>query len=171
MSVPRLDAVRFGTPWYGPCPISRRADEEVGGRVTEAKNHEGEAATERVERREERLAAHVRAEASGSVRLVRRVVDEPEAIDVTLRHGEVDLERQPADRPLEPGEQPVVERGDTTVVLVVEERLEVRKVPWVVEEIHLRGRLVTERRRITDSVRKERFEIQPQGDVELTNET
>jgi uncharacterized protein (TIGR02271 family) len=109
-----------------------------------------------------------RRERAGGVRVQRHVVEEPETIEVTLRHDELELERRRADRPLEPGEQPVVERGDTTVVLVIEERLEVRKVPWVVEEIHLRRRLVSERRRISDTVRKERFDIEPQGDVDLT---
>jgi uncharacterized protein (TIGR02271 family) len=66
-------------------------------------------------------------------------------------------------------EQPVTERGDTTVVLVIEERLEVRKVPWVVEEIHLRRRLVTEQIQVEDTVRKERFEINTEGDVDLDN--
>ena len=98
-------------------------------------------------------------------------MEEPEEVEVTLRHDKLDLERRSADRPLEAGEQPVTERGDTTVVLVVEERLEVRKVPWVVEEIHLRRRLVSEQRRVSDTVRKERFEIETQGDVELTDQT
>lgn len=110
-------------------------------------------------------------EQAGAVHLRRTVVEEPEEVDVTLRHDELDLERRSADRPLKDGEQPVTERGDTTVVLVVEERLEVRKVPWVVEEIHLRRRLVSEQRRVSDTVRKERFQIETQGDVELTDQT
>jgi uncharacterized protein (TIGR02271 family) len=65
------------------------------------------------------------------------------------------------------GEKPVSTAGETTVVLVVEERLQVQRVPWVVEEIHLRRRLVTEKGRVTDTVRKERWEIQPEGDVTL----
>jgi uncharacterized protein (TIGR02271 family) len=126
---------------------------------------------ERVQRHEERLVPRVTREQAGAVHLRRSVVEEPEEVEVTLRHDELDLERRSADRPLEAGEQPVTERGDTTVVLVVEERLEVRKVPWVVEEIHLRRRLVSEQRRVSDTVRKERFEIETQGDVELTDQT
>lgn len=57
--------------------------------------------------------------------------------------------------------------GGTTVLLVIEERLEVRRVPWVVEEIHLRRRLVSERQRVTDTVRKERWEMSTQGEIEL----
>lgn len=107
----------------------------------------------------EPIAPDVREEEPRHVRIGRRVVEERDEIEVTLHHDELDLERRRADRPLQPGEQPVVTHGDTTVVLVVEERLEVRKVPWVVEEIHLRRRLKKEKRRIADTVRKERFEI------------
>ena len=126
-----------------------------------------EAATAHLERVEERLVADVRAEQAGSVRIEKRVVEEPEALEVTLRHDELDLERRKADRPMAAGEQPVTVRGEETIVLVVEERLEVRKVPWVVEEIHLRRRLTTETRLIEDTVRKERFEVRTEGDVNL----
>ena len=126
---------------------------------------EGE--TAHLERVEERLVADVRAEQAGSVRIEKRVVEEPETLEVTLRHDELDLERRKADRLLAAGEQPVTVRGEETVVLVIEERLEVRKVPWVVEEIHLRRRLTSETRQIEDTVRKERFEVRTEGDVNL----
>jgi uncharacterized protein (TIGR02271 family) len=122
---------------------------------------------ERLERVEERLVADVTRHQAGAVRLHKRIVEEPEEVEVTLRHDELDLERRPADRPLAAGEKPVSTAGETTVVLVVEERLQVQRVPWVVEEIHLRRRLVTEQQRITDTIRKERWEIQPEGDVKL----
>lgn len=124
---------------------------------------------ERLQRVEERLVPKVSQRRAGAVRLVKRVVEEPESVEVTLRHDEIDLDRRKADRALAADEQPVTERGDTTVVLVIEERLEVRKVPWVVEEIHLRRRLVTEQIQVEDTVRKERFEISTEGDVDLDN--
>ena len=126
---------------------------------------------QRLTRAEERIVPHVREEEAGRVRVDKRVVEEREEIEVTLRHDELDLERRRADRPLKPGEQPVVTHGDTTILLVVEERLEVRKVPWVVEEIHLRRRLKTEQRRIADTVRKERFEIKTEGEIDLKQTT
>ena len=126
-----------------------------------------DAETARLERVEERLVADVHAEQAGSVRIDKRVVEEPEAIEVTLRHDELDLERRPANRPLAADEQPVTVRGEETIVLVVEERLEARKVPWVVEEIHLRRRLTSQTKRIEGTVRKERFEVRTEGDVDL----
>jgi uncharacterized protein (TIGR02271 family) len=134
---------------------------------TREQNAAPNADTARLQRVEERLVADVETFQSGGVRLTKRVVEEPESLEVELRHDEIDFERRPADRPLQPGEEPVANRGDETVVLVVEERLEVRKVAWVVEEIHLRRRLVSDSQEVTDTVRKERWEISTEGEVEL----
>lgn len=123
--------------------------------------------TRTLERVEERLVADLRPAQAGSVRIDKRVVEEKDTLEVMLRHDELDLDRRRVDRPLEPNEQPIREIGDTTVLLVIEERLEVRRVPYVVEEIHLRRRLATERRTISDTVRKERWEISPEGRVEV----
>ena len=130
-----------------------------------------DATSQRLERREERLVADVRQDRSGAVRLRRSVVEEPRELDVTVRHDEVDVERRPVDRPLADGEQPVTEQDDTTVVLVVEERLEVRTVPWVVEEIHVHRRVASEQRHVTGTVRKERFQIETEGDIEINEHT
>ncbi|MDQ3484183.1 MAG: YsnF/AvaK domain-containing protein [Actinomycetota bacterium] len=127
----------------------------------------GETATEKIERVEERLVANVDEAQVGSVRVHKRVVEEQEEIEVSLRHDELELERRKADRPLEANEKPIRTTGDTTVVLVIEERLETRRVPWVVEEIHLRRRIVTEQQTVADTVRKERFEISTEGDLDL----
>ena len=126
---------------------------------------------ERLERVEEHLAPRVTLRQAGSVRVRKHVVEEPEEAEVTLRHDEVDIERRPADRPLADGEPSVTERGDTTVVLVVEERVELRKVPWVVEELHVRRRLVKKQQRVSETVRKERFEIETEGNVDVTSNT
>lgn len=126
---------------------------------------------ERLERTEEHLAPRVTLRQAGTVRVRKHVVEELEEAEVTLRHDELDIERRPADRPLAAGEPSVTERGETTVVLVVEERLELRKIPWVVEELYLRRRRVSEQRRVSETVRKERFDIETEGEVELTSDT
>ena len=121
----------------------------------------------RLQRVEERLVPKVTEVQAGAVRIRKRVVEEREEVEVTLRHDELQLDRRKANRALGPDEQPVTERGDTTVVLVIEERLEVRRVPWVVEEIHLTRGIVSEQRTVADMVRKERIDIDTKGDVEL----
>lgn len=130
-----------------------------------------DATSRRIDRREERLVAGVRRDRSGVVRLRREVVEEPRELDVTVRHDEVNVERRPVDRPLAEGEQPVTEQDDTTVVLVVEERLEVRTVPWVVEEIHVHRRVASEQRHVTGTVRKERFHVGAEGDIDINEQT
>jgi uncharacterized protein (TIGR02271 family) len=120
-----------------------------------------------LDRVEERLVPEVHAAEAGRVRIQKRVVEEPEAFDVSLRHDELDVERHAADRPLEPGEDTVATVDDMTVVLVIEERLEMRRVPWVVEEIRLRRRSVTKRKRVAEPVRRERVEISAEGDTEM----
>lgn len=125
--------------------------------------------TPRIERSEERLVARTAPVLKGRVRVERRVSEVPASIEVDVSRHEVSLERHPADRLLAPGESTVANRDGTTVVLVTEERLEVRKVPWVVEEIHLSRREVTERRSVTDMVRHETFDIQTDGDVHINS--
>ena len=121
----------------------------------------------RLERAEERLVPSVEQVEAGRLVIQRRTKNEPETVQISLTHDELDLDRVKVERPLRDGELPVREVGDETVVLVVEERLEVRKVPWVVEELHIRRRLVTEAQAITDEVRKERLDIGTTGDVVL----
>jgi uncharacterized protein (TIGR02271 family) len=125
---------------------------------------------ERLQRVEERVVPRVERKQAGEVVLAKHVVEEPATIDVKLAHDRIELERNRVSRPLEPDELPITTRGEETVVLVIEERLEVRKVPYVVEEIHLRREVVREERQITETVRKERFELSTRGDIELQQE-
>ena len=125
---------------------------------------------ERIERVEERLVPEVHAVQAGTVRVERRTEEVPETVAVDARHDVLHLERRSVDRPLEPDELPVTDRGDSTVVLVIEERLEIRKVPWVVEEVHLRREVITEPVTVSDTVRRQRIEIQPEGDVQLSTD-
>ena len=126
-------------------------------------------APERLERREERLAIDRVPELKGNVRIQRRDTEVPVDVDVDVRRDEVAFERRSADRPLGPDEDVLSTHDGDTVLLVTEERLEVRKVPWVVEEIHIARRQVAEQQRVTDTVRRETFDIGTDGDVELNS--
>jgi uncharacterized protein (TIGR02271 family) len=130
---------------------------------------EDETPTVTLERAEEQLRAEKVQRRSGTVRIARETVEEREQVQVTLAHDEVRIERTPADRPLE-DEAPVATEGQATRILVVEERLEVRKVPWVVEEIRVFRGIRREAREITDTVRKERIRIDPEGDVRIRDD-
>jgi uncharacterized protein (TIGR02271 family) len=121
----------------------------------------------RIERREERLAPRTTPVPVGRVRLDRHVTDERQELEVDVSRHEVSVERRTVDRPRAADEQTVQRHDGSTVLLVTEERLEVRKVPWVVEEIHLNRREVTDRRRLHGTVRRETFDIETDGDVDL----
>jgi uncharacterized protein (TIGR02271 family) len=125
----------------------------------------------RLERAEEQLVPEVTRREAGQVVLHKRTETVRETSEVLLHHDELDLERRSADRPLAPGEQPVASLGEETVVLVIEERLETRKVPWVVEEIHVHRRLVTEPATISDEVRKERIDVETTVDLVARGES
>lgn len=125
----------------------------------------------RIERREERLVPRTTSVQTGSVHVRRSATEEPRAVDVEVSRHEVSVERRAVDRPLAPSEETVQTRDGTTVLLVTEDRLEVRKVPWVVEEIHLGRREVTERQRVSDTVRREAIDIDTDGDVDLKTTT
>lgn len=120
-----------------------------------------------ITREEERLQPNVERVRVGDVVIRKRVVEEPATVSVRLAHDELDVQRRKLDRPLQPGEQAVTERGEETVLLVIEERLEVRRIPYVVEEVRLRRRIVHDEQQITEPVRKERFEIDVEGEVQL----
>ena len=126
-------------------------------------------APDRIERAEERLVARRSANLVGRVRIDRRTSEEPESFDVDVSRHEVSVDRRPVNRPLAPSEEFVTRRDGTTVLLVTEERLEVRKVPWVVEEIHVTRREVTEPQRVSRTVRRSRFDIATEGDVDLAS--
>jgi uncharacterized protein (TIGR02271 family) len=118
-----------------------------------------------VERREEQLDPRIRRETVGRVVVRRRVETDAARAEVTLERDQVRVERTPVERPLEAGETSISTRGDETVVLVIEERLDVRKVPWVIEEVHIRRQTASRPQEITGSVRRERIEVQTEGDL------
>ena len=123
--------------------------------------------SQRIERREERLVVRKVPELRGRVHVEKRVTEEPRTIEVEVDRHEMTIDRRTVDRPLAPDEPTVQTRDEQTVLLVTEERLEVRKVPWVVEEIRLGRHTATERRRVSDTIRRETFDISTDGDVDL----
>lgn len=119
-----------------------------------------------VTRHEERLVPEKSWREYGSLRIHKEVVEEPETFEVEVRREEYDVERVPVEREWQPGdERPRIE-GETIIVPVVEERLEVVRRRVVTEEVHLTRRIVAEPRTITETVRKERIEVSEPEDEE-----
>lgn len=120
-----------------------------------------------IERREERLVPRVERERRGTVHISKNVEERPQTLDIDVEHDELYLARRAVERPLGPDEQLVQQRNGETVVLVTEERVEVRKVPWVVEELRIGRDVVTEQEHVRSTVRREAFDIETDGDVDL----
>lgn len=146
------------------------ADDRTPATDRDAPSEYGGDETVTLERSEEQLNVEKLRRQAGTVHVARETVEETEEVRVTLAHDEVRIERTPADRPLG-DEAPVATEGQATRILVVEERLEVRKVPWVVEEIRVFRGIRREERTVADTVRKERVRIDPEGDVRIRDES
>jgi uncharacterized protein (TIGR02271 family) len=120
---------------------------------------------QRLRLHEEDLQAQTRREQAGEVAVSKRVVEEQRNIDVPVTHEEVQVRRVPVDSDVTGDEPTFADDGDTIRVPVTAEQVEVSKQPRVVEELEISKRPVTERQRVSDTVRREEADVQPQGDV------
>lgn len=91
---------------------------------------------------------------------VRTVVEEaPIWRSEQVERGELDIERVPVERAVESAPAPYEEDG-VLIVPVVEERLVVEKRLFVVEELRIRRRAVSETVPIIDTVRRTRVVVE-----------
>jgi uncharacterized protein (TIGR02271 family) len=148
----------------GPAPAPAQPAEPMGAGRPE-RRPEGRTTAERAEpveltSYEEQLRVGTEAVESGAVRLRKSVVTEQVETSVPLRHEEVTIERVPATeaRPA-PGhrfEEQAVE------VTLHEERPTIVKETVPVETVRLAPKVQTDERRVADSVRRERIEVDDQ---------
>lgn len=109
-----------------------------------------------LERSEERLTVDKQTEQAGSVRVGKHVVEEEQSIDVPVTSEEVTMERRSVDRPAT-GEA----LNDASIdVPVYEERVTADKDARVVEELEVGKTPHTDTERVTDTVRREEFDIE-----------
>lgn len=90
---------------------------------------------------EETLAVSKRRVVTGKVRISTRTVRTDETAEIALERSLVDVTRVPVGRVVEAMPEVRVE-GDTTIMPVVEERLVLVKQLVLVEEVHVRRRVV-----------------------------
>jgi uncharacterized protein (TIGR02271 family) len=116
---------------------------------------------ELLERSEERLTVDKRTEQAGSVRVGKHVVEEQQSVDVPVTREEVTMERRSVDRPAT-GES----LGEASIeVPVYEERVTADKDARVVEELELGKTKRTDTERVTETVRREEFDIDADDDT------
>ena len=127
-----------------------------------AETNENATETARIPRYEERVETSKTAEQVGEVRIGKDVVEERADIDVPVTREDVQVRRRAVDRPGDDGDA-AFQTGDTVRVPVVEEQVEVRKEPRVVEEIEVQKVARQDTQRVSEPVRKERFDVDEEG--------
>lgn len=115
--------------------------------------------------REEELRARKQREQQGNVRVHKDVVEEQQAINVPVTHEEVRVERTPVDRR---ADVPSDQWQDKDIdVPVMGEQVDVQKQARVADELHVHKQPVTEEKQVTDTVRKERVNVEGVDDQAL----
>lgn len=109
---------------------------------------------------EERLTVDKKWMESGSVDIHKNTVDEQQTLDVPYEREQVEVERRPVNQKLSEYEASghsaeKYEKDGLWHIPVIEERLEVRKVKYVSEEIIVHKRKVQETKHISETVQRE----------------
>jgi uncharacterized protein (TIGR02271 family) len=137
-------------------------------RNTERDDGEEESESTRVSLVEERLNISKRDVTYKEATLVKEPVTETKTVEVPITHEELIVERRPASKSttstsdLKP---PVTSKEEIKIPLKKEE-VEVKKEPYVKEEVVLKKRRVTETKTITEEVKSERLADTSGKDVE-----
>ena len=124
--------------------------------------------SDHVERREEELALGKELREVGSVRARKTVESVPYEELVGRSVEQADVERQPAGEG-DSGEVETLPDGSISIP-VLEEEIVVTKRTVVRERIVIRKSTVTEQERVTAELRRERVELETDGDVTVQNE-
>jgi uncharacterized protein (TIGR02271 family) len=114
---------------------------------------------------EERLRARKERAKTGEVEIHKKVVSEEQSMDVPVTREEVHIERRKVDRAV-PSDRPIGE-DETITVPIYEERVTPEKETVVSEEIEIGKRNVQDTERVSGTVRRERADIEREGDVDV----
>ncbi len=121
-----------------------------------------------VQRYEEDLAVDKHVTEVGQVSVSKRVVEEPQTVLVDVNRQEWDVERVDVERAWQQGDDAPRTEGDTIIVPIIAEKLEVMRRRVVIGEVRLTKRVSTEQREITETVRREVVEVSGPGISELS---
>lgn len=140
----------------------------AGNKHSADDRHEPETPTlsdeQKMKLHEERLAVDKEWVESGSVDIHKNTVEEQQTLDVPYEREEVEVERRPVNQELSEYEASghsaeTYEKDGLWHIPVIEERLEVRKVKYVSEEIIVHKRKVQETKHISETVQRETVDI------------
>ncbi|WP_102126172.1 PRC and DUF2382 domain-containing protein [Deinococcus planocerae] len=126
---------------------------------------------DRLQLLEERLMVNKERFQAGSVEIGKRVETHQETVNVGLQREEVVIERR-AVSDARPVEGAVLGASTETMRVDLEaERAQVAKQAYVVEEVEIGKRTVTETQQVTETVGREVLEVNKTGDVDLNSGT
>ena len=150
------------TGQYGSTTESPTAsdDQSLGMDRTQAStSRDLDGDTQTIQVHEEELQAQKTARQAGEVSVTKNVVEETKTIEVPVMREEVRVERQAASDTTATGDHPDAFSGESIRVPVMEEEVEVRKVPRAVEEIEISKVQTQDTEVVSDTVRKEQVDI------------
>ena len=162
--VDNLVAAQVATlPAYAHGPLARDVDGDFARRFGTPPARDGRTDEARIFRSEEELAVGKRRTEAGEVQVHKRVETEHVRRPVQLAHEEVTVERRPITDPAMAA-TPRIERDEIRVPLMEEEAVvEKRVVPR--EELVVRKREVQESEVVEADLRKERIDVDRDGDA------
>ena len=120
--------------------------------------------TQTIQVHEEELQAQKTARSAGDVTITKDVVEETKTIEVPVMREEVRVERRAASDTT-PSDHADAFDGDTITIPVMEEQVEVSKVARAVEEIEVSKVQTQDTETVSDTVRKERVDIDDSSNI------
>lgn len=104
---------------------------------------------------------------AGEVRVGKHVVSEEKSVTVPVEHEEVVVTRHAVDRDADPSQ--IGADNETIKVPVMAEQVSTNVTARVVEEVEVGKRTVQENTTVTDTVRKEKLDMDSDGNVDVKN--
>ena len=120
-----------------------------------------------IQLREEEIHVNKETVQAGEVVVGKRVVEEQKTMTVPVSHEEVVVTRRAVDRPTDASD--IGDANMEVKVAVMAEQVSTSKTARVVEEVEVGTRTVEEQRTITDTVRKEKLDLDTDGNVDVKN--
>ena len=118
-----------------------------------------------IQLREEELNVSKDTVQAGEVAVGKHVVSEEKSVTVPVEHEEVVVTRHAVDRPADPSQ--IGADSETVKVPVMAEQVSTNVTARVVEEVEVGKRTIQESTTVTDTVRKEKLDLDADGNVNV----
>lgn len=124
-------------------------------------------ADEVIQLSEEELHVNKERVQAGEVKVGKHVVSQEKSVTVPVEHEEVVVTRHAVNREIDPSQ--IGADSATVKVPVMAEQVSTNVTARVVEEVEVGKRVVQEQKTVTDTVRKEKLDMDSDGNVDVKN--